>query len=228
MGAVIEIKREHVDRQPEPDLSMRMCPCRVLAASEGLAVAETPFGARAFRLAASCLLRPEPGDLVLAALPEAESAQAFILAVLERSEAASPAMLDLPAGAVVSAMAGSVRIEAAQGISLSTPGEFAASAGSMTFASEGVRWLTRTWSVIGKTLEFVAERLTETANERDTQARTWTQRLGDCFRHVEELDETQAGMVRTLARDTALLHGRVTYVQAEEFVKVDGEEVHLG
>ena len=171
-----------------------MCPCRVLAASEGLAVAETPFGARAFRLAASCLLRPEPGDLVLAALPEAESAQAFILAVLERSEAASPAMLDLPAGAVVSAMAGSVRIEAAQGISLSTPGEFAASAGSMTFASEGVRWLTRTWSVIGKTLEFVAERLTETANERDTQARTWTQRLGDCFRHVEELDETQAGM----------------------------------
>jgi len=33
---------------------------------------------------------------------------------------------------------------------------------------------------------------------------------------------------RTLARDTALLHGRVSYVQAEEFVKVDGQEVHLG
>jgi len=137
MGAVIEIKREHLDRQPaDPAPSMRMRPCRVLAASEGFAVnegfaadggfavVETPFGACSCRLAASCLLRPEPGDLVLAALPEEESAQAFILAVLERAEAASPAMLDLPAGAVVSAVAGSVRIEAGQGISLSTPGDW--------------------------------------------------------------------------------------------------------
>ena len=43
-----------------------------------------------------------------------------------------------------------------------------------------------------------------------------------------ETSATFKAMVRTLARDTALLHGRVTYVQAEEFVKVDGEEVHLG
>jgi hypothetical protein len=228
MGAVIEIKRERTELEPEAFPGMRMASCRVLAASEGIAVVETPGGARACKLAASCLLRPEPGDLVLAALPEDVRGQAFVLAVLERCEAGAPALLDLPSGAVLNAQTGSVRIEAAEGIALATPGEFSATAGGMTFASESVRWLAQTWSVIGKALEFVAERWSETADERDTQARTWTQRLGDCFRHVEELDETQAGMVRTLARDTALLHGRVTYVQAEEFVKADGEEVHLG
>lgn len=37
-----------------------------------------------------------------------------------------------------------------------------------------------------------------------------------------------ARAVRTLARDTAVQHGRVTYVQAEEFVEADGQEVRLG
>ena len=98
----------------------------------------------------------------------------------------------------------------------------------MTYAAGSVRWLTGTFSFLGKVLELVTQRFTEPAVERETQAGTWTQRLGDSFRHVEELDKTQAGTVRTLARDTALLHGRVTYVQAEEFVKADGQEVHLG
>jgi hypothetical protein len=231
MGRVIELQREDAIRRetaiPTP-AGVQLAHCRLLAAGEGFAVAETPQGALSCRLAASCLLRPEPGDLALVALPPEGKATAYILAVLEREEAANPARLDLPSGAVIAAPGGQVQIEAAQGISLSTPAELSASAGSMSFAAGGVRWLADTFSFVGKSLEFITQRFTETAAERDTQAGTWTQRLGDSFRHVEELDETQAGMVRTLARDTALLHGRVTYVQAEEFVKADGQEVHLG
>lgn len=207
---------------------MQLAPCRLLAAGEGFAVADTPLGALSCRLAASCLLRPEAGDLALVALPGEGKAVAYVLAVLERGEAASQARLDLPSGALISAPGGQVQIEAGQGISLSTPAELSASAGSMAFASGSVRWLADAFSFVGKALEFITQRFTETATERDTQAGTWTQRLGDSFRHVDEMDETQAGMVRTLAKDTALLHGRVTYVQAEEFVKVDGQEVHLG
>ncbi len=235
MGRVIELQREDT-RQRETatpaQSGVQLAPCRLLAAGEGFAVAETPQGALSCRLAASCLLRPEPGDLALVALPgdlpHEGKGVAYILAVLEREEAANPARLDLPSGALISAPGGQVQIEAAQGISLSTPAELSASAGSMSFAAGGVRWLADAFSFVGKSLEFITQRFTETTAERDTQAGTWTQRLGDSFRHVEELDETQAGMVRTLAKDTALLHGRVTYVQAEEFVKADGQEVHLG
>ncbi|MBI5520493.1 MAG: DUF3540 domain-containing protein [Desulfovibrio sp.] len=233
MGTVIELKREEqAGREGMAGLpGMRMERCRVLAAGEGFAVAETSLGALSCRVAASCLLRPEMGDLALVALPEASSetrGAAYVLAVLERAEAESPARLDLPSGALISAPGGQVQIEAAQGISLSTPAELSASAGSMTFTAGSVRWLAEAFSLVGKALELVTRRFTETAAERDTQAGTWTQRLGDSFRRVEDLDETQAGSVRTLARDTALLHGRVTYVQAEEFVKADGQEVHLG
>lgn len=235
MGRVIEIKREEARADGVCPDAMQLVPCRLLAAGEDFAVADTPLGALSCQRAASCLLRPEQGDLALVALPAASRSTAFVLAVLERGEADSPAMLDLHSGARLCAPAGGVHIEAAQGITLSTPAELSASSGSMSFAADdmsftagSVRWLVSTFSFLGKALELVTQRFTETATERETQAGTWTQRLGDSFRHVEDLDETQAGMVRTLARDTALLHGRVTHVQAEEFVKVDGQEVHLG
>ncbi len=242
MGRVIEIKREEARADGACPGAMQLVPCRLLAAGEDFAVADTPLGALSCQRAASCLLRPEQGDLALVALPAASRSTAFILAVLERGQAGSPAMLDLHSGARLCAPAGGVHIEAAQGITLSTPAELSASsdklsfasgnmsfaADDMSFASGSVRWLVRAFSVLGKTLELVTQRFIETAAERETQAGTWTQRLGDSFRHVEDMDETQAGMVRTLARDTALLHGRVTHVQAEEFVKVDGQEVHLG
>lgn len=228
MGTVIELKREEQSSQPA-QLAAGLERCRVLAAGEGFAVAETSMGALSCRVAASCLLRPELGDLVLVALPEGKAGGvAYALAVLERAEPGAQAQLDLPSGALISAPGGQVQVEAAHGISLSTPAELSANAGSMGFAAGSVRWLADAFSFVGKALEFVTGRFTETAAERDTQAGTWTQRLGDSFRRVEDLDETQAGSVRTLAKDTALLHGRVTYVQAEEFVKADGQEVHLG
>jgi hypothetical protein len=235
MGNVVELLREEPCPREAAPGALQLHPCRLLAAGETFAVADTPLGALSCQRAASCLLRPEAGDLALVALPSPGRGAAFILAVLERAEAGSPATLDLASGARLCAAEGGVHIEAAQGISLSTPAQLSASAGGMSFASGemnfatgSVRWLADSFSFVGKLLELVSQRFTETAAERETQAGTWTQRLGDSYRHVEELDETQAGMVRTLARDTALLHGRVTHVQAEEFVKVDGQEVHLG
>lgn len=235
MGNVLELLREEARPREAAPGALQLHPCRLLAAGETFAVADTPLGALSCQRAASCLLRPEAGDLALVALPEPGRGAAFILAVLERAEAGSPATLDLASGARLCAAEGGVHIEAAQGISLSTPAQLSASAGGLSFASDtmsfatgSVRWLAESFSFVGKLLELVSQRFTETAAERETQAGTWTQRLGDSYRHVEELDETQAGMVRTLARDTALLHGRVTHVQAEEFVKVDGQEVHLG
>ncbi|MHC1753722.1 DUF3540 domain-containing protein [Humidesulfovibrio sp.] len=235
MGNVVELLREEPRPREAAPGALQLHPCRLLAAGETFAVADTPLGALSCQRAASCLLRPEAGDLALVALPDQGRGAAFILAVLERAEAGAPATLDLASGARLCAAEGGVHIEAAQGISLSTPAQLSASAGDMafaagkmSFATGSVRWLAENFSFVGKLLELVTQRFTETAAERETQAGAWTQRLGDSYRHVEELDETQAGMVRTLARDTALLHGRVTHVQAEEFVKVDGQEVHLG
>lgn len=201
---------------------------RILVAEKGLLMAMTRSGAISCKTAASCLLQPEAGDTVLVSLPEHGGDAAYILAVLQRLENNSVMRLDLGSGARITAENGPVEIAAGTDLRLSAGNHMEASAPDMSFVSSSVRWLTRVFSLVGKTVEAVCSVWRESSRERETTTETWVQRLGDCHRHVQDLDETQAGTSRTLARETALLHGRVTYVQAEEFVKVDGQEVHLG
>lgn len=200
----------------------------VLVAEDGLFVIVTEQGTLNCKIAASCLLRPEPGDLALVAMPEDRNGQAYILAVLERANSDSAMQINLGSGANMVAENGAVYIAGKTDLNLQAGGELNASAKSMSFVCSSVHWLSKTFSLLGKTVETICSVWRETSQERETNAQNWTQRLGDCHRHVQDLDETQAGTSRTLARDTALVHGRVTYVQAEEFVKADGEEVHLG
>ena len=207
---------------------MRLVRGRILVAEEELLTVMTESGPFAGRVAASCLVRPECGDLVLLALPHKKKEAAYLLAVLERAAAETAMQIDLGAGARLSAEKGAVDIAAGTDLRLSAGGQMEASAPTITFASAATRWLTHSFSLLSKTVEAVCSVWKESSRERETTAEVWTQRLGDSYRHVQDLDETQAGMSRTLARETALVHGRVTYVQAEEFVKVDGGEVHLG
>ncbi len=207
---------------------MRLIRGRILVAEAELLTVMTESGPLTGRAAASCLVRPECGDLVLLALPLNKKEAAYVLAVLERAAAETAMQIDLGAGARLSADKGAVEIAAGTDLRLSAGGRMEASAQTVTFTSAAVHWLTHTFCLLSKTVEAVCSVWKESSRERETTSEVWTQRLGDSYRHVQDLDETQAGMSRTLARETALVHGRVTYVQAEEFVKIDGGEVHLG
>lgn len=208
--------------------ALRLSRGRILVAEAEALTVMTETGPWAARAAASCLVRPECGDLVLLALPTTKKEHAYVLAVLERAAAQTAMQIDLGAGARLCAPQGPVEIAAGTDLRLSAGGQMEATAQEMTFTSGAVRWLTQAFSLLSKSVAAVCSVWKETSRERETTAQVWTQRLGDSYRHIQDLDETQAGMSRTLARETALLHGRVTYVQAEEFVKVDGGEVHLG
>lgn len=206
----------------------RLARSRVLMAQQDLLVVMTDLGPVSCRLAASCLVQPETDDQVLVSLPGNNREPAYILAVLERVAPQTAMNINLGAGAHISSENGPVEITAGTDLRLEAKVRLEAAASSMTFTSSAVRWLTQTFSLLGKTVEAVCSVWRESSRDKETTSETWIQRLGDCHRHIQDLDETQAGTSRTLARDTALLHGRVSYVQAEEFVKVDGQEVHLG
>ena len=216
---------EPSQRTPAPDLSLVRG--RVLVAGTDQITVMTELGPHICQPAASCLVRPENEDLVLVALPRHPEETAYILAVLERAETDTAMEIDLRSGARLATKNG-VAIEAGTDLRLSAGVQLEASARKISIVSDAAHWLTHTFSLLGQTVEAVCSVWRESSKERETVSETWTQRLGDSYRHVEELDETQAGTSRTLARETALLHGRVSYVQAEEFVKLDGQEVHLG
>lgn len=214
--------------QRTPVSSVSLVQGRVLVADTGHFTVMTESGHHVCQLAASCLVRPENGDLVLVAMPHHTQETTYLLAVLERAEAETVMKIDLRSGARLTAETGAVAIEAGTELRLSAGTQLEASARKISIFSDAAHWLTHTFSLLGKTVETVCSIWKESSKDRETVSESWTQRLGESYRHIEELDETQAGMSRTLARETALLHGRVSYVQAEEFVKLDGQEVHLG
>ncbi len=227
-----DVKKEMTDidesSQRTPAAGLSLVRGRVLVAETDQFTVMTESGPHVCQSAASCLVRPENGDMVLVAMPGHPKETAYILAVLERAETDTVMEIDLRSGARLEAKNGTVAIEAGTGLRLSAGVQLEVSAQKISIVSDAAHWLTHTFSLLGKTVEAVCSVLRESSKERETVSETWTQRLGDSYRHIEELDETQAGTSRTLARETALLHGRVSYVQAEEFVKLDGQEVHLG
>ncbi|MFW6105858.1 MAG: DUF3540 domain-containing protein [Desulfovermiculus sp.] len=218
---------EHAPSKAQPR-AQDLIQARVLVAEDGLLMIVSELGTHACKRAASCLLRPQSGDLALAFLPRVKSENAYILAVLERADPDASLHIDLGPGARLATESGLLELSSGSDMHLRAENTLEATAQGMTFVSSWVRWLSHTFSLLGQTVEAVCAIWRESSKDRETTAETWTQRLGDCHRHVQDLDETQAGTSRTLARETALVHGRVTYLQAEEFVKADGQEVHLG
>ncbi len=176
--------------------------------------------------ALGCLVRPAVGDKVLVSVDQ--GGERWILSVLSRPDASRPTELVLR---------GDVRLHAHQGdLSLTSRKDVTVGAGQrLNMASDAVslaarkadirvekmRLLGRVFSAqikkvrcVGKSVESVFHRL--------------TQRLTDSFRFVAEHDEVQSGSSRQLVEETLTVHSRNEIHTAEELVKLDADQVHLG
>lgn len=187
---------------------------------------ETASGSFRARPAASCLLDPEEGDVVLLAVPP--EGALYVLAVLERDDD-KPARVRIDAPAFsVSVPRGKIDLVAGEGIGMVTRGTLSFLVRRWTTdaieADLSVRRLiTRSKEVIAKadtvegvfdTVETVAERL--------------TQRLARSYRFVKEMDVTRSQEIDTRAEGTLVMRAKDALVNAKRLFKADGEQIHLG
>lgn len=173
------------------------------------------------RRAAGCLLQPCMGDLVL--IHDGEPA--YILSVLERDEEME-AILELPAQTTFSSRdkltleAGQLRAAARDRLDLS--------AQQLSVTASTSNWLVNRLSFVGEVFNSSWQQAEHTVIDLQTHCCNWTQRLVNSFRHIRELDETQAQDVRIVAEETLNTHARLVNQTATELVRIDSEEVHLG
>lgn len=209
---------------PAPEAAMQAFGSVLLAADGGFVV-RTAAGDRRAKRAVSCLVEPEVKDRVLIAFEP--GGPAFVLAVLEREAGAAatlshdgdlnirvgqgrlamaaPDGVTVISGQDVSVVSGSVKMTAAEG-------EFALD--RLTVLSSLVR------AEIGKTKVF--------GESVDTLVGRVTQRVKRAFRFVEEIDQLKTKRLDYTASQVAQIHAGNAVVSAEELVKVDGEQIHLG
>ncbi|MEW6265985.1 MAG: DUF3540 domain-containing protein [Thermodesulfobacteriota bacterium] len=197
---------------------------RIKAKDESFYWLESPLGLLKARKAFACLIEPRVTDQVLAVL--APSGQAYVLTILEREGEDRSSSLVFEDNVALSLQKGELKITTPRlnllsGFSslFSNALEVKADRGravilDLDFWSRSLKARFESVSLLTRNLFSTAERV--------------FQKMKNCYREVEDLDQTRAGRLACLIRDTLLLKGRRSTLLAEKKVKIDAEKIHLG
>lgn len=180
--------------------------------------------ARASR-AVSCVVDPEPGDLVLVAA--LASGAAYVLAVLEREAGAKVAFVadgDLE----LRAASGKVSVAGKEGVTVASSADVRILAAKLDVrAAEGNVVLDKL-ALLGRSVLAEVETVKTLATALDSIATRISQRVKRSYRIVEESDQVRAARIDYEAKESLQLHAHDALVTAEGLVKVDGDQIHLG
>jgi hypothetical protein len=177
------------------------------------------------RYAASCLLAPEVGDLVLVSTNYTESGS-YILSVLTKADTASGSLM-MPGGGSLDANNGALAINAR---SVDVTGKE-----SLRFSSARINVSALMADVRVKCLDNWFERVETqvgrailTAKHYQLSLNRFFQRTVESYRWTEKLDETRAGRVRVRAEGAYQLQSKQASLKAKGQVRIDGESIDLG
>ncbi|MGN8080971.1 DUF3540 domain-containing protein [Variovorax sp. 22077] len=175
--------------------------------------------------AASCLLRPEIGDLVLVSGPD--SSRLYLTAVAEQADART-SRLDVSGDMTLASERGAVSIESAtqlslrgrEGVRMDAPQlEIDANTadcrvGRLAYSGEEAEVRVLGIRVIGRVYEAIVERLVHLSKT--------------AFRMTEGIDQVRASHIDYQATEMARLHGKNTVVTAQDLIKADASQIHMG
>ena len=214
----LAIKRE----EARPDLMYG----RVLTVEAGRCWIDTSFGPVPSERAVGCLIRPRAGDLVLASVNE--EGASFVLSVLVRGDE-SDRSCDLVFDGKVNLHAeGGLAVTAGSDVSVAADGALDWTASNVSVQAEEIEARASRLAYSGGFVTCQVERIKVLAVKADQIFTQLTQRLGNALRYVSDHEEVQAGSSRLLVEDTYSVHSKNAVHVAEEIVKINAEQVHLG
>lgn len=197
----------------------------VLRTEDGTFTVRTERGDLTARRAVSCLIAPRDGDRVLLA---GVRGGCYVLAVLEREEASTTTQLAVDGDLEIKLPKGKLVVATQEGVDV-------VSGKDVSFVSRGLSINAVDGNVVLQRLSFLGtfvraevERIKAFAGSLDWVLDRLMQKVKRSYRVVEELDQVRAEHVDYVARKNMSLRGRHTLMTAEELVKVDGEQIHLG
>ncbi len=166
------------------------------------------------KLAASCLLSPETGDMVLALRRHTNGA--YILHVLEKES--RDWNLDCP---------GELRISADSSCTLRGRDVDIAGAGKLSMTATEMELTGASGQVNFLSFSLLAQNMVTRLRKVESFAGRVVQRLGRCLRTVE-YENTRAGNINVTVEERYALKAERISEQAEKDVFIDGEKILLG
>lgn len=224
MNNVRKIRNDAASR-PDADLVVEETGRVVALRDDDVALVRTASGEHETRRAVSCLVAAEVDDLVLIARSPRDGA--FVLAVLKRESGAATTVA-VAGDLDVRLASGRLRFAAQEGVELLSAREVSVVAeGLRVNAAEG-HVVLQSLSFLGDAVRAEIDRVKLFATSFDAVLERFSQRVQRSYRTVTETDQVRAARIDYTAEKTMRLHGEHTLVTADELVKVDAEQIHLG
>jgi hypothetical protein len=178
------------------------------------------------RRAVSCLVEPAVDDTVL--LTVLPTGECYVLAILERPEATATATLTVPGDLHVALPGGRFTVAARESVELAAGREVSIAAGRLNVNAVDGNVVLQKLTLLAGLVRGESESVRVVAATLDSVVGRLTQRLGRSFRTVEESDHLRANHIDYRAKEHLSLHADAAIVSANELVKVDAEQIHLG
>lgn len=175
--------------------------------------------------ARSCLLRPELNDFVL--LASLDDGRSYVLAVLERQEEA-PSTVAVDGDLTFEVKRGRFSVAAQRGVGIASAKDVSVVSGSIDVNAVTGNVVMQRLSYLGRYLASEVEKVKTFAGTLDQVLDRFSQRVKRSYRTVEELEQVRAERIDYSAKKNMSLRGHNTLMTAEQLVKVDGEQIHLG
>jgi hypothetical protein len=203
-------------RRPETHAALfTLCEAREVASWEGEILSLRGAGAPVpARLAASCLLRPQEGDLVLTAEAEGET---WVLAVL-RAGAPRKMRLDVT-GDLSLAASGTLNLEGAQVTLRASEFNVEARSGLMLIGE---------LRQVGQKITTQMRQIGQFAERLESVVGAAILRAGRNLRLIEGEDVLRAQSIDQRARGDFSVQAQTAFVTAKAVVKLDADQIMLG
>lgn len=174
--------------------------------------------------AVSCLVEPEVDDYVLVSQAGDEW---FVLAVLRR-ESDAPVKLSVDGDLRVDLDDGAFEVTASDGVKLISPEDVSVVAGRVDVHSAAGRIAIGSLTMLGALLESRLDQLKVVVGGVDAVVERVVQRVKRSYRFVEETDQLKAEHIDYVANKSMNLQAENALVTAQELVKIDGSQIHVG
>jgi hypothetical protein len=197
----------------------------VIGREGGEVTVDTEYGELCARRAVSCLVEPAVGDRVLVAGDLNEDL--FVIALLEQGDV-SATRITVDGDLHLGVPNGRFSIVSAQGVDMVSAGDISLTSSEFSVRSDKGHIFFEELSYIGRKVLAQTGALKFVGGIFDTIAERVSQKVKRSYRVVEEIDQVRSNQIDYRAEKNMSLKGQNALVTANELVKIEGDQIHLG
>jgi hypothetical protein len=211
--------------QVKPESFLIQAVGAVLALTPDGFIVSTQDGIFQARHTLSCIVEPAVGDSVLVAGDPGNAL--FIIAVLERPGNA-PISIVMRRDVTVGVSNGSFSIAAAQGINLVSAKDMTLTSSELKISAPRASIFFENLTYLGNAIFAEIEKMKLIGRFFHSMIDSISQKVKRSYRVVEDIDHVRSSQIDYRASKNMSLRGQNALINAEELVKIDGDQIHLG